>query len=134
MRRLVIVFFILLLTACGEEKKQYEQAVLAQMQDDQDIKDYNIDPETMTECVVDLTSKKMPGIVSIDPRREPYYIAYSKLISVKTSKDPRKTLQEIHEAFGSTAEVRKALNNYSSGVMECITALVSKSEKEQSEL
>ncbi len=130
---LLISFSVLFLTACTEEQKQYEQAVLQQMQADQDIKDYNIDPQTMTDCVVDLTSRKMPGIISIDPRRGPYYVGYSKLISVKTSADPKKELKEVRDLFGSSAEIRKALNNYSKGVLECMTALVSKSEEELTE-
>ncbi len=43
------------LTACAD-KKQYETAVLAQMEKEQDLKDYNIDPQDMADCVVESTS------------------------------------------------------------------------------
>lgn len=131
MKKLIVILLsVMFLTACTEEKQHYEQAVLKQMQVDPDIKDYNLDPQVMTECVVDMTSRKMPGIVSFDPRRGPYYLGYSKLISVTKAADPQEELKQIREFFGSSEEIRKALNNYSDSVMQCITALVSKSEEE----
>ena len=124
---LLISLSALLLTACSEEKKQFVQAVSEQMQNDQDIKDYDLDPEKMTECVVDLVTQKMPGLFPFDPRRQPYYVGYSKLISVKQSENPKQSLLEVQEAFGSKKATMQALMNYSESVMTCVTALVSES-------
>ena len=131
MKKLLLVlvsgFF---LTACiMEDKNQYEQTVLEQLQNDQDIKDYKIDPERMTQCVVDLSAKKMPGLFAWDPRRGPYYIGYSKLISLTQSDDPKKAMEQVKEIFGSGREVMQAKLNYSQSVMDCITALINERER-----
>jgi outer membrane biogenesis lipoprotein LolB len=76
---LLISLAALLLPACAD-KKQYEQAVLEQMQKEQDIKDYKIAPEYMTKCVVDTTSENMPGIFAFDPKRLMAYRNYTKIL------------------------------------------------------
>lgn len=127
---LLILFFGIFLSGCSfEEKNQFEQAVLEQMQEDPDLKDYKIDPERMTKCVVDVTSKKMPGWFPWDPKRGPYYIGYSKLISVSKSEDPKKAIEEATEIFGSAKEVMQARMNYSQSVMDCLTSMVLETEQ-----
>jgi hypothetical protein len=120
----------LLLTACSDEKKQFEQTVLQQMQTDKDIKDYRLDPETVTRCVVDLTSNHMPGVFSFDPRRKPFYIGYSKMLDLKKSADPKALLQELQSIFGSGKGVADAHRNYSENVMECVQSLTGKSQED----
>ena len=124
---LLLILSTLLLAACAE-KNQFEETVLKQMQAEQDIKDYKLDPEEMTSCIMDLTAKKMPGIFPYDPRRKPYYTGLSKLISVKDSEYPQKTLQEGQEAFASKKEAMQAMMNYSQAVMDCIATLLNKQE------
>ncbi len=131
-KNLLLALSVLLLTACAE-KNQYEQTVLEQMQSDQDIKDYHLDPEEMTQCVVDISSKKIPGLFPFEPRRKPYYIGYSKMLELKKSKDPKKVLAELSELFGSPQEVAKAHENYAESVFFCIQSLVSETEEEQKE-
>ena len=94
-----------------------------------DLKDYKIEPERMTQCVVDLTSSNMPGLFFGDPRRAPYYVGYSKLISLTQSDDPKKAIEEVKEIFGSGKEVMQAKMNYSKSVVECMTALVSETDQ-----
>ncbi|MGR8935072.1 MAG: hypothetical protein ACU837_11880 [Gammaproteobacteria bacterium] len=129
-RLLLLIISALLLTACSEEKKQFEQTVLQRMQTDKDIKDYHLDPETMTRCVVDLTSRHMPGFFAFDPRRKPYYVGYSKMLGLEHSKDPKALLQELQTIFGSGKGVADAHRNYSDSVMECIENLVTKTQKD----
>ncbi len=131
-RNLLLVLAALSLTACAE-KNQYEQAVLEQMQTDQDIRDYQLDAEEMTQCVVDLTSKKMPGVFPFEPRRKPYYIGYTKMLTLKQSQDPKKVLAELTELFGSGQELANVHRNYSESVLFCIQSLVSETEEEQLE-
>lgn len=125
---LLLSISALLLTACSDEKKQFEQAVLQRMQTDKDIKDYHLDPETVSRCVVDLTSRHMPGIFPLDPRRKPVYIGYTKILALEQSKDPKAVLQELQTIFGSGKGVADAHRNYSDSVMECVENLVSKSQ------
>lgn len=131
-KHLLLALAVLLLPACAE-KNQYEQAVLEQMQADPDIKDYHLDPEEMTSCVVDMTSKKMPGIFPFEPRRKPYYIGYTRMLTLKQSEDPKKVLSELTELFGSSKELARAHRNYADSVLFCIQSLVSESEEDQLE-
>ena len=86
MKQFALVFFCaLLLTGCNDEKNQYQELVFKLMENDQDLLDYSLDPDETTDCVVDTTGKKMPGLFSWDPRRAPIYTAYTDLIKFKLS-------------------------------------------------
>lgn len=126
---LLISLSVLFLNACSEEKDQFKQAVLEQMQNDTDIKDYNMDPERVTSCVVDLVSKKVPGVFFFEPKTRSSYLGYSKLISLKQSKDPKQNLVELQEHFGSAKATMQAHMNYTESVLTCVTSLVTESEE-----
>ncbi len=125
---LLISLSALLLPACAD-KNQYEQAVLEQMQKEQDIKDYKITPEYMTKCVVDTTSQNMPGIFALDPKRLMAYRNYTKMLTLTKSADPKKTLEELRTDFGSAKDLADAHTNYTESLMECYSAVISESEK-----
>lgn len=127
-KRLLIILSTLLLFACAD-KEQYQQAILSEMQTEQDIKDYNITPEKMSECIFDLSSKNMPGFFPFDPYRLTAYRNYAKLITVKQSKDPKKTLLELRQDFGSSKAVLKARSNYTESIEDCFAAILMESEK-----
>jgi hypothetical protein len=129
---LLISLAAMLLPACAD-KKQYEQAVLEQMQKEQDIKDYKITPEYMTKCVVDTTSENMPGIFAFDPKRLMAYRNYTKMLTLTNSADPKKTLEELRTDFGSAKELADAHTNYTESLMECYSAVISESEAEAKE-
>ena len=125
---LLISLCALLLPACAD-KKQYEQAVLEQMQKEADIKDYKITPEYMTKCVVDTTAKNMPGIFAFDPKRLMAYRNYTKMLNLTKSADPKKTLEELRTDFGSAKDLAEAHTNYTESLMECYSAVISESEE-----
>jgi hypothetical protein len=125
---LLISLSALLLPACAD-KNQYEQAVLEQMQKEQDIKDYKITPEYMTKCVVDTTSQNMPGIFAFDPKRLMAYRNYTKMLTLTNSADPKKTLEELRTDFGSAKDLAEAHTNYTESLMECYSAVISESEE-----
>ena len=124
---LLISLSALLLPACAD-KNQYEQAVLEQMQKEQDIKDYKIAPEYMTKCVVEKTAQNMPGVFPLDPKRLLAYRNYTKMLTLSTSADPKKTLEELRTDFGSAKELSDAHNNYTESLMECYTAVISETD------
>ncbi|MGR9044702.1 MAG: hypothetical protein ACU83N_05360, partial [Gammaproteobacteria bacterium] len=95
---LIMAAFIL--PGCAE-KSQYEQAVLEQIQQDQDIKDYKLPEEEMTQCVVDLSSGKMPGAFPYDPKRLEAYRNYSKMLRMPKAEHPEQVLAELRNDFGS---------------------------------
>jgi len=119
----------LFLTACAD-KQQYEAAVLAEMQGEKDLKDYKLAPEQMTECVVDLSSEKMPGAFAFDPARLTAYQNYTKMLSMHTVKDKQKMLEELRHVFGSPKDLAEAHSNYTESVMDCLAAIIKKSEPE----
>lgn len=124
---LLISLSALLLPACAD-KNQYEQAVLEQMQKEQDIKDYKITPEYMTKCVVEKTAENMPGVFPLDPARMTAYRNYAKMLTLDKSTDPKKTLDELRTEFGSPKGLAEAHNNYTESLVECYSVVISKSE------
>ena len=126
---LLLSLAALLLPACAD-KNQYEQAVLEQMKKEADIKDYKITPEYMAKCVVDTTAKNMPGLFPVDPTRLTAYRNYTKMLTLTESQDPKKVLEELRTDFGSAKALAEARTNYTESLMECYTAEISESEKE----
>jgi hypothetical protein len=126
---LLICISALLLPACAD-KQQYEQAVLANMETDQDIKDYNIDPEDMSDCVVEISSKDMPGAFNYDPERMTSYQNYAKMLSMNIVADKKKMLDELRSLFGSPKALAEAHRNYAESVMECLSIIEQRAEAE----
>lgn len=127
--RLIMAIAATMIVAGCAEKTEYEQAVLAQMQKEKDIKDYKIEPEKMVECVVVTSSKDMPGIIPIDPQRRQAYINYTKMLKLNESVDPKKTLEELRNDFGSPKALTEAHANYAESVVECMSGLVTGGEE-----
>lgn len=125
---LLISLSALLLSACAD-KNQYEQVVLEQMRKEQDVKDYNITPEHITDCVVATTSPNMPGAFPLDPKRMTAYRNYTKMLTLSTSQDPKKTLEELRSDFGSAKELAEAHSNYTESLMTCYSAVIMESEE-----
>lgn len=125
---LLICASAILLTACSE-KQEYEEAVLAQLQIEQDLKDYNIDPEKMTECVVDLSTMSMPGLFPLDPVRLTSLQNYTKMLGMSTAEDKEAKLEELRTLFGSPKELAKAHGNYTESMLNCLSSIITKSEK-----
>lgn len=125
---LLISLSALLLSGCAD-KKEYEETVLQQMQMEKDIKDYKLSPERMAKCVVDTSSSKMPGLFDLDPQRMMAYRNYTKMLTLTSSQDPKKTLEELRNAFGSAKELADAHTNYTESQMDCLSALIGETEE-----
>jgi len=100
------------------------------MKVEKDIKDYNIQPEIMSTCVVETTSNNMPGLFTLDPERLTAYKNYTKMIKLNNSGDPKKTLEELRVDFGSAKNLAEAHSIYTESVVECMSGLVTNAEKE----
>jgi len=118
-----------LLAACAD-KQHYEQVVLEEMQKEQDVKDYKIDPEYMAKCVIDTTYSRMPGLFAFDPNRMTAYRNYAKMLTVVKEKDPKKTLDELAKEFGSPQELARAHSIYTESIMDCYTAILHEGDSE----
>jgi len=129
---LMLCGIVVFLTACSD-KQQYEQAVLERMKTERDVADYHIDPQYMTECIVDLSTEKMPGIFNYDPYRLKAYRNYAKMLNVTKTEDPKKTLEELRQDFGSPKKLSEAHANYTESVMNCFAAIIMESEEKAKE-
>lgn len=132
MKKIVIGFVLMLLAGCAE-KQQYEAAVLEQMKQDKDIKDYKLEVDTMTECVVTESSKKMPGLFAFDPEKLTAYKNYTKMLEMNKSQDIKKALEELREQFGSAKNLAEAHASYTESVMYCIAGLLTSTEPQVEE-
>ncbi|OQK15298.1 hypothetical protein AU255_17650 [Methyloprofundus sedimenti] len=128
---LIISLSALILTACSEQE-EYQETVLEQIKNDSDIQSYHLEPETVTKCIVELSSKKMPGIVPFDPMRKAAYKGYTKMISTKTSEKPEEILKELRESFGSAQGLSDAHRNYTSSYLECMSTVTNLELDEES--
>lgn len=124
---LLICTAALFLTACSD-KQAYEAAILAEMQQEKDLKDYKLDPQEMTDCVLELSAKEMPGVFPFDPDRLSSYQKYTKMLTMRTVKDKQKMLEELRTLFGSPKELAAAHSNYTISVMDCLAGIIKKSE------
>ncbi|MFU8789429.1 MAG: hypothetical protein ACNA7G_10385 [Methylobacter sp.] len=129
MKKLLLISLSALLLPACTDKNQYEQTVLEQMQLEKDVKDYKLSPERMAKCVVDTSSAKMPGIFDLDPNRLMAYRNYTKMLTLSSSKDPQKTLEELRTDFGSAKDLAQARSNYTESIMDCISAVIIEAEK-----
>lgn len=128
-KRVLLFFCVLFLSACTDDKENYQKAVLEQMQAEQDVKDYKIDPEYIAKCIVDTTTPKMPGLFAYDPARMTAYRNYTKMLTLKSAKDPKKVMMELRSDFGSAKALAEAHSNYTESIMECISAVLIEKEK-----
>ena len=127
-KRTLLLLVALFLSACSD-RENYHQAVLEQMKKEQDVKDYKIAPEKKADCIVDLSSKEMPGLFAFDPARLTAYRNYVKMLNLTKSKDPKKTMAELRTTFGSAKALADAHSNYTESMMECISAVLMEVEK-----
>ncbi len=128
MKKLLLISLVVLFLPACSDKKQFEQAVLDQMQMEKDIKDYKLSPERMAKCVVDTVSNNMPGIFILDPDRMMAYRNYTKMLTLTSSADPKKTLEELRIAFGSPKALADAHSNYTESMLDCLSALIGETE------
>jgi hypothetical protein len=128
MKKMLVIVGILVLSGCSE-KEEYQSIVLEQMKQDKDIKDYGIEPEIMTKCVVDTSSNNMPGVILFDPERRKAYKNYAKMLDLNKTTDPQKTLNELRESFGDAKNLAEAHSNYVESVVECMSGLVTGGEE-----
>ncbi|MDT8406185.1 MAG: hypothetical protein RQ715_02935 [Methylococcales bacterium] len=121
-----------LLAGC-EPRNQFQEAVLNKMQQDSDIKDYRLDSEEMTDCIMTKLPRKMPGVFALDPRRLEAYQHYQKMLALPDAQNPQQTLQNLREVFGSPSALADAHRNYSQSFMDCLTELIAKRDENLTE-
>lgn len=134
MKKLLLLSLIALsLNGCSD-KDNYTAAILAEMARDPKIegaKEYNIPQEKMADCIVEASSKNMAGVFAFDPARLTAYRNYTKMLTLTQSADPKKTLDELREGFGSAQKLMEARSNYTESELECLTLFVANTSSEE---
>ncbi len=123
---LLLPLVALLLSGCAD-KNNYEAAVLEELQRDTktpETRDYKVPAEKMAGCIVETSSKNMPGIFGLDPARLMAYRNYAKMLTLAKSPDPKKTMEELQTDFGSAKELVAARSNYTESELECLSSFV----------
>lgn len=125
MKKMIIpILAALVLTGCdGKEKDDLVNLMTEKFKQDEDLADYQIEPEEMAECVVGKILTGVPGFPG-SPKRTRYIVAYTRLESVDTAADFQKALDETAEVFGSAEEARKAVGELTMHNFSCIGDLV----------
>ena len=127
MSKLLIALIVALtLFGCNrKEKTGLHDVLVEKFKDDQDLKDYNLDPQDIADCVVDEISASLPGFAG-DPRRPRFFEAYARFLNVKSQADAEKSLQEFKDLFGSEENARTAATSITDHVMTCMGKSIEK--------
>lgn len=132
MKKLLLFSLSALLLSGCTDKNNYEAAVLSELQRSAktaDAKDYKVPSEKMATCIVETSSQNMPGLFDLDPARLTAYRNYTKMLTLAESKDPKKTMDELQQDFGSTKELIAARSNYTESELDCLATFVANSEE-----
>jgi len=121
MKKLIVLFMAALaLSACAKKEKTGLKDVLVQrFSEDQDLKDYQLDPADVADCVIDEISSSLPGFAG-DPRRDEYFKAYEKFFNVKSANDAEASVNEFERLFGSRQKAREAALGITDHIMTCM--------------
>lgn len=132
MKKLLLFLLTALLLPGCSDKNNYEAAILAELergQKTQGSRDYNVPPDKMAACIVEASSKNMSGLFAFDPARLTAYRNYTKMLTLTQSPDPKKTLEELRNDFGSAKELNEARSNYTESELDCLALFVAHEEK-----
>lgn len=117
---LIVIFATLAVAGCAKkEKTGLRDVLIERFKDDQDLKDYKLDPAVVADCVVDEISSSLPGFAG-DPRRAQFFEAYARFLNVKSSADAEKSVADFQQLFGSVQRAREAATSITDHVMTCM--------------
>jgi hypothetical protein len=123
---LIILLTTLTLFGCArKEKTGLHDVLLEKFKDDQDLKDYKLDPSEVADCVVDEISASLPGFAG-DPRRPKFFEAYARFMNVKSQADAEASVAEFKDLFGSTENAREAATTITDHIMTCMGKAIEK--------
>ncbi len=121
MKKLFIVALAaLVLMGCArKEKTGLREVLIERFKEDQDLKDYQLDPAVVADCVVDEIAMSLPGFAG-DPRRPQFFEAYARFLNVKSSADAEKAVADFEKLFGSKQKAHQAATSITDHVMTCM--------------
>ncbi len=125
MKKLLIpLLTALLLAGCAsEERNLFEEKLAARLATDPDLKDYNLDPKEVAECVTSEIAKTLPGFRGT-PARKPYWEAYAAFESARTSDEALAAVKKYADVFGSEQKASAAAMEITQYIMFCMGKLI----------
>jgi hypothetical protein len=131
MKKLFSAFCVaLLLFGCSKGKDELEVALVAKFKDDQDLKDYHLDPKNIADCVIEQIADALPGFPG-DPRRNRFFEAHAHFINASNPGDAEKAVTDYQELFGSADKAREAAMNITTHIMTCMSIAMEAGDAEQ---
>ncbi len=124
---LILVVAVLMQACSTPEQTDLKSALTAKFKDDSDLKDYKIDPGEVADCVMGEISSDIPAFPG-DPRRERFFQAYTRFVTVSSPTEAEKTLAEFEELFGSKQAAREAATNITNHTMTCMGKAIDHSD------
>jgi hypothetical protein len=137
MKKLFLLSFAALLLSGCADKANYEAAVLTELERDAktaDAKEYKLPLDKLAACIVATSAQGMPGLFELDPARLTAYRHYTKMLTLPQSADPKKTMEELRQDFGSPQQLTAARSNYIESHMECMATFINGDDPKPMEL
>ena len=117
---LIAISTVLLLLGCSSKQQTgLREALVEKFKDDQDLKDYKLDPEEIADCMLKEITANVPGFPG-DPRRDKFFEAYARFVGVRSPSDAEKAITDYQELFGSAKKARAAANTITDHLMTCM--------------
>lgn len=121
---LILILSAVLLSACAsKERSQFQEKLAGRLAADPDLKDYNLDPNEVAECVTSQIAKTLPGFRGT-PARKPYWEAYLAFESARNSDEALAAIRKYKDVFGSEQKASAAAMNITQYIMACMGNLI----------
>ncbi|MCH9699160.1 MAG: hypothetical protein K0U68_13750 [Gammaproteobacteria bacterium] len=117
--RLVLILLTLVITGCSKERSEYEDLLVTQFSQDQEIADYKLDPEDMADCVTDKMSEDVPGFPG-SPVYEDFFKGYKLLLRPEDPREIPERIAKAVEYMGTKQKVNKARVNLTNHTLFCM--------------
>lgn len=123
-KKILLLFAIALcIIGCSKQKPELKALLTETMRNDKDQQDYKLSPEEMAGCVLKEIDKGIPKLL-FGPKRDGYYLAYSRYLKSKDSAEVLTVFKEAEQVFGSVKDARKSFLSVSDHVMTCMGVLL----------
>ncbi len=132
MKKIIMLLSTLLLfAACSKERSDYEALLVERFSKDQDVIDYNLDPEDMADCVADQISDDIPGF-SGSPIFENYFKGYKLLLRPDDPSEIPERMKQAEEIFGSRKAMYQARLEVTNHTLFCMPQVSEKNNPTES--
>lgn len=121
---LILTLTAVLLGGCAsKERNEFQEKLAARLATDPDLKDYNLDPNEVAECVTSEIAQTLPGFRGT-PARKPYWEAYAAFESTRTTEEGLNTIKKYKDVFGSEQKASAAALGVTQYIMQCMGKLI----------